>query len=143
MIDKNRPQVRRTAPHGHTGIVVVEFKDQPGEYFDLRGGEVPETTARAAGYDVEAGRRAKRKRELETEARKRVEKQVAEEFGDIDEQLDEEFKDGGLEVKQIDRRWGVVDADGRVLVNDLSKREADQALADLRTRGDQGVQGAS
>lgn len=133
MIDKNRPQIIRTTSNG---VNVVEFKDQPGDYFDGKGNAVPDTTARAAGYDVEAGKRERRRRELEREARERVEKQIQEEFEDIDERVEKEFADGGLRVAKVGSRWGVIDADDRVLVEDLTKREAEDAFEDLRTRGE-------
>lgn len=140
MIDKNRPQIRRTTPQG---VTVIEFHDQRGEYFDVRGDPVGEAQARSAGYDVEAGKRARRKRELEEQAQKRVDKQIAQEFGSIPDELAREFDTGSaagagsLSLKEGPRgKWSVIEDDGRVLVDGLSKKEAEESLADLSGRGE-------
>lgn len=134
MIDKNRPQIRKMSPDG---ITVVEFCDQPGEYFDARGNELGEEHAAKAGYNVEAGRRAKRRRELEREAQERVEQQMREEYGQIDQKLDGEFARDGLRVEKRGRKYAVVEeSTGIPLVDDLTKAEAEEAFEDLRSRGE-------
>lgn len=125
MIDKNRPQIRRTTPNG---ITVVEFHDQRGEYFDVRGNPISEPIATAAGYDVKVGKREKKRRELEAEAKERIEKRIASEFGDIEKALDADEASAGLRmVEEAKGKWSVLDSD-RVLVSGLTKKEAEEAF---------------
>jgi hypothetical protein len=132
-----------------SGIQVAEYGDYPGEYYSMGGEPIPDDMAAQAGFDVAEGRKEKRRRELRAEADKKIDEQIAKESQEIEEKLaveeSERGKRGqkaepgevhiqvGSNLRAIHRgggRYRVVDSEGNVVTDGLSKTEADRFISD-------------
>jgi hypothetical protein len=132
-----------------SGIQVVEYDEEPGVYYTITGQVIGEDKnwAQQAGFDVVAGRKEKRRRELMLEAEEKIAEQVEKEAADIEARIAEEEAERedsqggpgevhvqpGAELRAVHRGGGkyqVEDSQGGVLASKLSKKEADQFISD-------------
>ncbi len=122
--------------------MVVGYKDTPGEYETYSGKPVGEKTAREAGFDVDSDLREKKRRELYADARSRADAQVEREFGQIESSVERELESESNESSEeteptalptMERSgpgvWSVIAADGAILGEGLSKKDATRMVA--------------
>ena len=131
MIDKNRALVQRTTA---AGISVHEFKDAPGEYFDVNGQPVADHLAEEAGFDIVGGRKEKRRRELYAKKQAEIDAELEREFREIDAKVAAEPEAPVTEQYKAEKRgsaYVVLDLRGAEVANGLSKREADALVKDF------------
>jgi hypothetical protein len=132
-INYNRGVVKRTTT---SGVQVCEYKDEPGTYYNTSGEPVEDELAKLAGFDVVEGQRSRRRRELEAEAQKNIEAQLAAETGAIEDKIAEEFDDVPTipYVKRVGHRYSVFDAQNKEVANELTKKEANTMLEEIRAQ---------
>ena len=128
---RSRPHTQRMT---RQGARIYEFADEPGTYYNANGGLVDDDRGRDAGFDIAAGKKARRRRELEEEARKQVDIQMLEADEAIEVKLAEE---AGEELpiphtKKVGKKWSVFDAVGNETAGDMTKKEADALLEEVR-----------
>ena len=118
------------------GVPVYEYKDEPGVYYSMSGASVDDAEAESAGYNVEEGKKNRRRRELEAEAQKNIEAQLAAETGAIEDKIAEEFDDVPTipYVKKVGYRYSVFDAQNKEIANELTKKEANAMLEEIRAQ---------
>lgn len=149
-IDYNRGTISRNTP---SGIRVIEYQDEPGNYYSLAGNPIDEETARAANFDVEASRKKNRREQLYAEAKAKADSQVERDFDSIERSVEEESSapeespafgsgsgTGPIEPlparmeKAGHGRWNVLDGEGKVVAEEVSKNAATRLVADLQRR---------
>jgi hypothetical protein len=135
-IDRNRGGVQRSTP---SGIKVFEYSDEPGVYYTMKGVPVSDEIASEARFDVEAGRKERRRRELYDEAREKADRQVEEEMEKIDQDGGAPATNvpppAGTNLSMVHRgggRYEIQDPEGNsVLDGTLTKKEAKAFLAEM------------
>jgi hypothetical protein len=140
-----------------TGVQVVEYREEPGVYYTISGEVIDnEDWPVQAGFDVVAGRRERRRRELLREAERKIAEQVAAEDAAIEKTLtgeenarkprpkaaddpeesapqNEVHVQKGASLQAVHRgggRYRVEDAGGNMIADGLSKKDADQFISD-------------
>jgi len=135
-----------------SGVQVVEYNEQPGVYYTISGEVVEnEDWPVQAGFDVVAGRKERRRRELMADAERKIAEQIAAEEAEIEKQVegeeatrkaeptpagdaqDEVHVQKGASLQAVHRgggRYRVEDASGDVIADGLSKKDADQFISD-------------
>jgi hypothetical protein len=131
-----------------SGVQIVEYHERPGEYYFIGGDPAPEDLAQQARFDVVAGRKEKRRRELMAEAQEKIDEQIAKEEKAVERKVAKEEAEReaapevaaeevhvqpGTDLKAEHRgggRYRVVDATGRVVQDGLRKAEADAFISD-------------
>lgn len=152
-IDYNRGTISRNTP---SGIRVIEYEDEPGKYYSLAGKPVDEKTAKAAGFDTEKSRKRNRRTELYAEAQRKADAQVEREMESIAKSVDREIESISKFVEEEPAeteespdpvpvqpahmekaghgRWNVLDGEGKVVAEDVSKNQAARLVAELQGR---------
>lgn len=154
-IDYNRGTISRNTP---SGIRVIEYEDEPGKYYSLAGKPVDGKTAKAAGFDTEKSRKRNRRTELYAEAQAKADAQVEREMESIAKSVDREMESITKRVEKEPAeteespgsesadpvpahmekaghgRWNVLDGEGKVVAEDVSRHQATRMVANLQGR---------
>ena len=130
-IDRSRAYLKKTT---RRGAGIYQFEDEPGTYRNEHGDPVDDAEAGEAGFDVASGKRARRRRELEAEAKKQVDIQMLEADEAIEVKLAEEAGEAPPipHIEKTGRKWSVIDAAGNETAGDLTKKEASDLLDEVR-----------
>lgn len=116
--------------HGKTGIWINMYKNEPGIFYDMRGGLVSDTLARECGFDV-----AKLKREADRKGKVSDAMQSIEaEFSDADER-EVLFAKGDYKVIAAAKGFAdIFDVEGNMMNNVKMKRSEALRVAEELTR---------
>lgn len=131
--DRTQPYTKRRT---RTGFAIFEHAHAPGVYCNANGGEVDHEQAKDAGFNVEEGKRSRRRQELEKEALANIDAQMAAEAGAIEDKIADEFDDVPTipYMKKVGTKYSVFDAKNIEVAAKLTKREAQETLEGIRAQ---------
>lgn len=122
MLDLDRGVTKRRHPNG---FVVAMYKDEPGVFVDIKGGQVTEAIAEQAGFDIETLSVQRRKNEKMAEAREKIESEFASQTEEMERILD--ARTDSYAVRHVGGgKYGIFDdAGNRLTEKPLTKAEAE------------------
>lgn len=113
-----------------SGMNVYMYTDTPGEYLNVHGKPVPDSIARAAGFDIDLYAKAKLRRERMAAAREAIDKEI-----ELNATVEHKVIAEAQGYKAVDiglERYNVVDPDSNTLNTiPLSKPVAMALLKEL------------